>query len=257
MDRQERKQPAQIEIANDLSLSDLSAAVSAGWADFRAEPKFGLLFASLFSLAGLALSYSLIAGGETTWVIPVASGFPFIAPFVAVGFYEVSRRREIGQPVYWRDVLGAANRHGDGQIVSMGVIMFVAFGFWMIVAHAIFAIFMAQSGLGSDSLENFVTPAGIAMVVVGSIVGGFMAFAFYVATVISLPLLVDRNVDFMTAIFASMRAFKSNRSVMLVWAILVALLLLLAMLPLFTGLLVALPVLGHATWHLYRRLAAS
>lgn len=245
--------PASVEIASDLSVGDLIKALSAGWRDFLAQPKFGLFFASTFAIAGIVLSYLLITTGETTWLIPVASGFPLIAPFTAVGLYEVSRRREAGLPLGWGVVLGALNGRGDGQILSMGVIMFVAFGFWMIVAHAVFAIFLAEAGLGSDLLAILTIPAGIAMLVVGTIIGGVMALVFYMVTVISLPMLVDRGVDFITAIIASLRAFRRNRLVLLIWAAIVAGVLFLAMLPLFVGLLVALPVLGHATWHLYQR----
>lgn len=246
-------QPAPIAIASDLTVSDLLAALSAGWRDFLAQPKFGLFFASIFAVAGIVLSYLMIAKGETTWLIPVVSGFPLIAPFTAVGLYEVSRRREAGLQLYWGAILGAVGGRGDGQILSMGVIMFVAFGFWMIVAHAVFAIFLAEAGLGSNPLALFTIPAGVAMLVVGSIVGGIMALVFYMTTVVSLPMLVDRDVDFITAIIASLRAFRRNRLVLLVWAAVIAGLLFLAMLPVFAGLLVALPVLGHATWHLYRR----
>lgn len=250
-------QPASIAIAGNLTVRDLFAALSAGWRDFLAQPKFGLFFASTFAIAGLVLSYLMVARGETTWLIPVVSGFPLIAPFAAVGLYEVSRRRESGLPLGWKLVLGAINGRGDGQVLSMGVIMFVAFGFWMIVAHAVFAIFLAESGIGSDPLALIQAPAGIAMLIVGSIVGGAMALAFYMATVISLPMLVDREVDFITAVIASLKAFRRNRVVLTVWAAIIAVLLFLAMLPLFAGLLIALPVLGHATWHLYRRVVGQ
>ncbi len=150
-------------------------------------------------------------------------------------------------------MLGALKGHGDDQILSMGVIVFVAFSFWMIVAHAIFAIFMAESGMGGDKLDAFLTPAGLAMLAVGSAVGAGMAFAFYAMTVISLPLLVERKVDFLTAIITSLKTVRRNFTVMLGWAAIIAALLFLAMLPGFLGLIVALPVLGHATWHLYVR----
>ena len=135
----------------------------------------------------------------------------------------------------------------------MGVIVFVAFGFWLMLAHGIFAIFLAESGIGGESLELFRTGAGIMMLLVGGVVGALMALAFYSITVVSLPMLVDRDVDFITAIIVSLATMRSNTLVMLIWAILIAASLFVAMLPLFLGLLVVLPVLGHATWHLYRR----
>jgi uncharacterized membrane protein len=130
--------------------------------------------------------------------------------------------------------------------------LFVAFGFWIMIAHGIFAIFLAESGIGAESLEPFRTQAGIIMLLVGGVVGGLIAFAFYSITVISLPMLVDREVDFLTAIFSSLAAVRTNTLVLFVWAFVIAASLFIAMLPFFLGLLVVLPVLGHATWHLYR-----
>lgn len=222
-------------------------------------PHYGLFFGGAYVLAGLAIGWVTVMGGDPTWLIPAIAGFPLVAPFIAVGLYEASRRRASGQSLSWRAVLGALKGHGDDQILSMGVIVFVAFAFWMILAHAIFAVFMAESGMGASggrqTLAAFLTPAGLAMLAVGSAVGGVMAFAFYAMTVISLPMLVDRKVDFLTAIMASLKAVRGNFAVMLGWATMIAGCLFLAMLPAFFGLLIALPVLGHATWHLYRRIA--
>jgi len=244
------------QVVNDLTWGDLAGSLASGWRDFVAMPQFGLFFGGFYVLAGLAIGWVTVTGGELTWLIPAIAGFPLVAPFIAVGLYEASRRRAAGEVPSWRSVLGALRGNDDDQILSMGVIVFVAFSFWMIVAHAIFAIFMAESGMsaaGGDALAAFLTPAGLAMLAVGSAVGAVMAFAFYAITVISLPMLVDRKVDFLTAIFASLKVVRGNFAVTLGWAAIIAGLLFVAMLPGFLGLLVALPVLGHATWHLYTR----
>ncbi|MDJ0977468.1 MAG: DUF2189 domain-containing protein [Erythrobacter sp.] len=244
-------------IATDLAISDLFAALKAGWADFVAMPRFGLFFGGVYVLAGLVIGYVSFIGEELTWLIPATAGFPLIAPFVAVGLYEASRRREASEPLRWAGVIGALKGHGDDQILSMGVIVFVAFGFWMIVAHAVFAIFMSESGVsahgGWDMVEALLTPAGLAMLGVGGAIGAIMAYAFYAMTVISLPMLVERKVDFLTAIISSFKTLKNNGFVMFAWAAIIAVVLAIAMLPAFLGLFIALPVLGHATWHLYRR----
>ena len=240
-------------VARDLVSADLRAALAAGWADFRAAPQFGLFFASIYVGAGLFLYYALFTLGEATWLIPAAAGFPLLAPFTAVGLYEVSRRREAGLPLRWGAVLGALKGRGDDQLLMMGGIVFVAFSFWIILAHGIFAIFLAESGIGSESLALLRTPTGLAMLVVGGAVGGLVALAFYAITVMSLPMLVDRDVDFLTAIIVSLGAVRSNKPALLGWAGFIALTLFAAMLPAFLGLLAVLPVLGHATWHLYRR----
>lgn len=240
-------------VASDLTMSDLRDALAAGWNDFRAYPLFGLFFGAIYVAAGMFLYFALFERGEIAWLVPAAAGFPLLAPFVAVGLYEVSRRREAGMPMSWRAVLGALRGRGDEQILSMGVILFVAFAFWLMVAHGIFAVFMAESGIGSESLALFRTTAGIMMLLVGTVVGGLMALAFYAITVVSLPMLVDRQVDFITAIIVSLASVRSNKFILLVWAFIIAIALFVAMLPLFLGLLIVLPVLGHATWHLYRR----
>lgn len=245
--------PPAPQVAGDLAWSDLTAALGAGWRDFLAMPRFGLFFGGVYVLAGLAIGWATISGGNLSWLIPAIAGFPLVAPFIAVGLYEASRRRAAGEALTWRAVLGALKGHGDDQILSMGVIVFVAFSFWMIVAHAIFAVFVGESGMGRDPLTALATPPGLMMLGVGSAVGGLMAFAFYAMTVISLPLLVDRQHDFLTAIIASLAVVRRNLAVMVGWAALIAALLFIAMLPGFLGLMAALPVLGHATWHLYVR----
>lgn len=246
-------QVAPVTVAKNLSLGDLRSALAAGWKDFAAHPVYGLFFAAIYVGAGIYLSLALAERGETAWLIPAASGFPLISPFVAVGLYEVSRRREEGLPLTWGSVLGALRGRGDDQLLMMGGFVFVGFTFWMILAHGIFAIFMAESGLGAQSLSLFQTTAGLMMLGVGSVVGALVALLFYSVTVISLPMLVDRDVDFLTAIIVSLATVRSNTLVMLVWAAFIALTLFAAMVPMFLGLFVVLPVLAHATWHLYRR----
>ena len=239
-------------IGRKLEWHDLKAALAAGWADYRAAPLFGLFFAGIYVAAGLALGWALATQSAVAWLVPAAAGFPLLAPFCAVGLYEVSRRREAGLPLRWGAVLGALRGRGDDQILSMGVIIFVAFGFWLMIAHAIFAVF--QSDSGTDSLAFLVTGTGLIMLAFGSAVGALLALGFYAVTVVSLPMLVDRDVDFMTAIITSLGAMRANARVLIGWAVLIAAALFIAMVPAFLGLLVVLPVFGHATWHLYRRI---
>lgn len=249
----DRKVVAPFSVSDSLSLADLREALLAGWSDFRAYPIYGLFFAAIYVAGGVLIMFALLQWGNASWLIPAAAGFPLLAPFTAVGLYEVSRRNEAGEPLSWRPVLGALRGHGDEQIISVGVIVFVAFAFWLMLAHGVFAVFAAESGGNAETLSFLISPAGLAMLVVGSIIGAIMALAFYSITVISLPLLVDQEVDFITAIITSLAAMRSNAAVLLGWAIIIAAILFIALIPLFLGLLLALPVLGHATWHLYRR----
>ena len=256
VDNSRRKPAVTARVSRTLTFDDLKAALAAGWSDYRHHPQFGLFFAGIYVAAGLALGWALFNEGAVAWLVPAAAGFPLLAPFCAVGLYDVSRRREAGLPLPWRGVLSSLKGRGDEQILSMGVIIFVAFGFWLMIAHAIFAIFLSDSasGSGTESLAFLMSRTGIAMLAVGSAVGALLALGFYAVTVVSLPMLVDRDVDFMTAIITSLAAFRANTRALLTWAVLIAAALFLAMLPAFLGLLVVLPVLGHATWHLYRRL---
>ncbi len=253
----ERAPLVRASVADDLSLADLRAALAAGWADFRSYPQFGLFFASVYVAAGIFLVYAFLAWGEVVWLVPAAAGFPLLAPFIAVGLYEVSRRSELGLPMNWRAILGSLRGRGDDQIIGMGVVLFVAFGFWVIVAHGLFYIFFAQSGLAAETTDFLFTGAGISMLVIGGIIGGLMALAFFAITVVSLPMLVDRDVDCISAIIVSLAAMRSNTRVLLTWAVTIAVALFLAMIPLFLGLLVVLPLLAHATWHLYRRVIVA
>lgn len=257
MDMGEQTRVAPVVVARDLRVSDLGRAVVAGWADFRARPGFGLFFAGIYVVGGWVIYFALLGRGLIAWLVPAAGCFPIIAPFIAVGLYEVSRRREQGLPITWGAVLGALRGRGDDQLLMMGGFLFVGVTFWIILAHGIYAIFLVSSGVGTESWAFFTTPSGFQMLVVGSAVGAAFAWLFYAVTVISLPMLVDRDVDFITAIITSLAVVRDNGRVMLVWGAVIAVTLVVAMAALFLGLFVVLPVLAHATWHLYRRVVVA
>lgn len=244
-------------VANDLRFADLRTALAKGWRDFLAFPAFGLFFAAFYAIGGAVLVYGLVKVGQGAWSIPAIAGFPIIAPFAAVGLYEISRRRQLGEPISWRTILWALRGRGDDQVLMVAGIVFVAFSFWMILAHGIFAIFMAESGVGSGNIAVLTSASAVAMLIVGSIVGAVFAFALYAITVMSLPLLCDKDVDFITAIIVSLGTIRSNKAVMVCWAAIIAIVMFLAMIPAFLGLFIVLPVLGHATWHLYTRAVAG
>ena len=244
---------ADIPPIRSLTTEDIRAALAAGWEDFKAAPVFGLFFAAVYTLGGIGIYFGLLGAGEPFWFIPVAAGFPLLAPFAAVGLYEVSRRREAGEPLSWGPILGALRGHGDGQLPVMAVVVLLVFGFWVILARGIFAIFVGQSGIGFETLGHLLSLAGIAMLLIGTAVGALISLGLFAVTAFSLPMLLERPVDFVTAIITSVAAVRANGAVMLRWAVMIAGLLIVAMIPLFLGLLVVLPLLGHATWHLYRR----
>lgn len=239
-----------------IGVSDLHFALAAGWRDFRRAPAFGLLFSAFYVLGGLALVAVATAVGSDWWLIPFILGFPLIAPFAAVGLYEVSRRIELGQELDWRSVSRIVIAQKDRQIPSMAMVILLMFMFWVFVAHTIFAIF-----LGTASLTNVTSSTailfqgrGLAMLAIGTLIGAGFALALFSFTVVGLPLLLDYETDFVTAITTSIKAVRLNFGVLTIWGAVIAALILAAILPAFLGLLIVLPVLGHATWHLYRRL---
>lgn len=250
-------QVASMPVASDLSIADLGRALAAGWRDFRAQSAYGLFFSAIFVGAGWFLFLVLKDRESLVWLILAMAGFPMLAPFAAAGLYEVSRRLESGEPVRLKPVLSAVRGRGDDQLPVLGMIAFVFFAFWVIIAHTIFGVFLGLNGLGADTLTVLASGPGIAMLCVGSGVGAILAFTFFAMTVISMPLLIDREADFISAIIVSFRVVRANLTVMLAWGLFVAVALFAAMLPLFLGLFLVLPLLGHATWHLYRRAAGA
>lgn len=253
MDAVADEAPKPVLVSDDLSIGDLILGLSAGWRDFLRCPAYGIFFAAIFVAGGWFLTFVLASRSAWFWLIPAAAGFPLLAPFAAAGLYEISKRRLSGEPITWPVVLGAV-RNGDGQLPVMGVIAFVIFSFWVILAHTVFGVFLGQSGLGADPLNVLLSPAGLGMLAVGSTIGAIVAFFLFTIMVVSLPMLIDREVDFITAIITSVRTVRTNLFVMISWAVIVAAIMVAAMLPGFVGLFLALPLLGHATFHLYRRI---
>ena len=238
-----------------VELSDLRAALRAGWRDFLHAPQHGLLFACIYVLGGWLIYFALTGTGRLWWTLPAAAGFPILGPFIACGLYDVSRRLETGLALNLRQTLLVIFRQKDRQIPSMAAMIVVFFLFWNFLSHMIFALFLGNAVMTnvSSSLTVFATPAGLTMLAVGTTVGAGFATLLFSLTVVSLPLLLEREVDFVTAMLTSFAVVVESPAVMLGWGGFIAVALFLAMLPGFLGLFVVLPVLGHASWHLYRR----
>ena len=242
-----------------IAADDVYAALAAGWADFRAAPRFGLFFGGVYALLGIAIFLQLWVLDQPFWIVPFAFAFPLIGPFAAIGLYEVSRRREAGEPLDWAEVLGVVWTQRNSQIPSMAFIVLAGFMIWMWVASILVILFLGRMSFAtySDLGGILGSGTGSALIIVGSLLGGVIAFLIFALTAVSLPLLLDRDdVDYVTAMLTSYQAVTENLQPMLHWAWIVAASLVVAMLPLFLGLVLALPVLGHATWHLYRRVIA-
>ncbi|MCX7299545.1 MAG: DUF2189 domain-containing protein [Rhodobacterales bacterium] len=240
-------------LVGEVTVMELWAALKAGLDDFRRAPQFGLFFSAVYVVGGFLMIW--LGAGTVTWTLATSLGFPLAAPFAAVGLYEVSRRLEDGQELIWSEVLGVVWSERGRQIPWMGAIIVIYFLFWTFLSHLIFALFMGLSTATnvSSGWDMFLTQQGLTMIAVELVVGGVLAFLLFAMTVVSLPLLLEKEVDFISAMLLSIRTVSENLPVMTLWAFMIAILTLIALIPWFLGLFVVLPVLGHATWHLYRR----
>ncbi len=239
-----------------ITFSDIGEALAAGARDFRAAPLFGLFFGGVFAVGGLLIVAAALQRDMLYAVYPLAAGFVLIGPFAAVGLYEVSRRRETGEPLAWSAVLGVVFMQSRRELGWMAFVTLFVFIMWMYQVRLLIALFFGLRGLSPhDFLPTlFGTPEGWLFLLVGHAVGAVLALILFSLTVVSFPLLLEREVDFITAMITSVRAVATNPKPMLVWAAVVVGVLVIAVLPFFLGLFIALPVLGHTTWHLYRRL---
>lgn len=238
-----------------IGTADLIAAVRAGWRDFKAAPTCGTMFSAFYVLCGLALFWITQATGQVYWLAIAVFGFPLVGPFAAVGLYEVSRRLERGEEWATTDILGVVWTQRGRQLPWLCAILIMIFLFWSFVGHMIFALFMGLQTMinVSTSYEVYMTANGLGMLVFGSAVGAVFAGVAFAISVMGIPMLLDLEIDFVSAMIISFQTCLKNFGTMLIWGVAVAALLLIGMVPLFLGLMIVLPVLGHASWHLYRR----
>lgn len=248
--------PSKVPVVRDMGLDDIAHALRAGLQDFRRKPMMGLFFAHVYVVGGWLLYVFLFVTDQIWWAIPITVGFPLLGPFLAVGLYEVSRRLEAGE-TQWRrnDIFGVIWRQRLRQLPSMAWVIIVYFLFWSFFAHMLFALFLGPSALMNvtSSYAYLMTREGVVMLLVGTGFGAVFAFVLFCLTAVSLPLLLEKELDFVTAMLTSLAVVRRNFSVMLAWAATIAVLVFLAILPGLLGLFVVMPVLGHATWHVYRR----
>lgn len=251
----QRGSPPKLQI-NRLRMHDISGAFADGWRDFRTYPAFGVFFGAIYAFGGIFIAVMLTSYQLPWMIIPVAIGFPLIGPFVAVGLYEISRRHQQGEKIGWKTVLTEVFRQRERQLSWMAFVVLFIFWIWIYQIRLLMALFLGfriPATLDAFARVVLTTPEGLLFLAIGTIVGAVLAAILFSATVISMPLLLDHDVDFVTAMLTSMRTVIENPVPMLTFGLVVAGLAIAALVPLFLGLLVVLPVAGHATWHLYRR----
>jgi uncharacterized membrane protein len=241
-----------------ISPGDLVDALAKGLEDFRAMPTHVVFLSLIYPLAGLAIARWTF--GYQLWPLlyPLVAGFALIGPIAAIGLYELSRRRELGLDTSWRHAFDIAHSPSLPAITALGLLLFALFATWLAVAHGIYV-----ANFGADerpiALAEFVqrvlgTPQGRNLMIAGNAVGFLFALTAFALSAVSFPLLLDRNVGMATAIVTSVEAILRNPFTMALWGLIVAAGLALGALPFLFGLAVVMPVLGHATWHLYRKL---
>lgn len=246
-------------IVRRITRNDIAEAIGAGLRDFQARPIYGLVFGGLYALGGLAILFSITALQMTYLAYPLAAGFALLGPFVAVGLYEVSRRHETGEAIsfggLWRTV------RGRSEVAWMAFVTLFLFIIWMYQVRLLMALLLGINTTFSTLPQFFevvlTTREGLMFLAIGNVIGAVLSIILFSLTVVSFPLLLDRDVDFVTAMITSVRAVVASPVPMIAWALIIVMLLTVSALPAFLGLILTLPVLGHTSWHLYRRIVAK
>lgn len=239
-----------------LRFADIESSLRKGWEDFlasRADAIFAVLIYPVIGISLVAIGFQM---DLLPLLFPIAAGFALIGPVAAVGLYEISRRRERGEEVSWLDAFGVIQAPGFGRILVLGLYLAALYAIWMYAANLIYALTLGPEPPVSATAflgDVFTTGAGWAMIITGMLVGFLFALVALAVSVVSFPLLLDRRIGLAQAVVASYEVLRKNPVVILAWGAIVAAALVLGSIPLFFGLIVVMPVLGHATWHLYRR----
>jgi len=242
-------------VIRKIRMTDLKDALAEGIDDFWAVPTHAIFLSIIYPVAALVLA-QLTLNDLLQLFFPLAAGFALIGPVAALGLYELSRRRELGLDLSWTHAFDVRRSASIGGILALGVLLVAIFLLWVAVSQAIYIANFGYAPAGSipDFFRQVLTtPEGWTLIVVGNGVGFLFAVLVLMISVVSFPLLLDRDVGAAVAILTSVRVVLKNPVTMAMWGLIVAGLLLIGSLPLFIGLAIVVPVLGHSTWHLYRK----
>lgn len=242
-----------------IGAADLRDALAKGLDDFRAMPSHLMFLGLIYPVVCLILGRLTFGYDVLPLVFPLLAGVTLIGPFAAIGLYELSRRRELGLAVSWGHAFGVLRSPCIRAIVTLGVVLTAIFFAWLAAARAIYELTFgsaAPASIAAFIRQVFTTPSGWALIVVGNGIGFLFAVVVLTISVVSFPLLLDRDIGVVTAVQTSARAVLKNPKTMAMWGLIVAGALTIGCLPLFVGLAIVMPVLGHSTWHLYRKVVA-
>jgi uncharacterized membrane protein len=247
-------------VIRKIGMQDLREALAKGYADFMATPTQLIFLGVIYPLIGLLAGRAAAGGDLMPLFYPMVAGLSLMGPVAALGIYELSRRRERGQPVSWLNAFDVLHSPALGSIVALGLLLCVIFVAWLFTAQFVYQATMGD--LRPGSVTEFArlvltTAPGWKLILIGNAVGFLFALLVLTLTVISFPMLLDRNVGVRMAVRASVKAVMLNPGTMAMWGLIVAVCLVLGSIPLFVGLAVVMPVLGHATWHLYRKVVSG
>ena len=248
--------PRQI-VVYSIGAADLRDALARGLADFMAQPTHLIILCVIYPVVGLFLARLTFGYDILPYLFPLVSGFALVGPLAATGLYELSRRREQGLDFSWWHVFDVLRSPSIHAIVTLGVVLALIFVAWLISAQAIYESYFGgwvPTSISEFARQILTTPSGWKLIIVGCGVGFLFAVVVLTISVVSLPMLLDRNVGVVTAVQTSIRAVLANPKTMAIWGLIVAGTLVIGALPFFVGLAIVLPVLGHSTWHLYRKL---
>src|SRR5262245_51596792 len=243
-------------VVRRIGFGDLRDALKRGLDDFWAMPTHAIFLCLIYPIVGVVLARLALGYDVISLLFPLAAGFALVGPFAAIGFYELSRRREQGLATSWEDAFDVLRSPTRGAIAALGFLLLAIFVIWIAVAQAIYVAnfgYEPAASIPHFIRQVFTTPEGWMLIIVGNLVGFLFAVLVLAISVVSFPLLLDRDVGAVEAVLTSVRAVAANPVTMALWGLIVAALLVLGSLPLLFGLAVVVPILGHATWHLYRK----
>jgi uncharacterized membrane protein len=243
-------------VVRRITVSDLLRSLMRGYNDFSAMPSHAVFLCVIYPLLGMLMIAMTLNYSMLPLAFPIAAGFALVGPLAAIGLYELSRRREAGLDSSASHVLEVLHSPSLGAIMALAFLLTVIFLIWLAVAEAVYVADLGYAGASSIRQlvdEVFNTSAGWNLVIVGTGVGFLFAAVTFTISVVSFPLLLDRDVGAAVALLTSIRVIVRNPATMALWALIIATLLVIGSVPFFIGLTVVIPVLGHATWHLYRQ----